>query len=300
MSQPNFLILGAPKAGTTSLYHYLKQHPDVFMPSDKEPNIFFHLNNSTVYRDALTTHLRHDDTETKYDCYLDLFKGAKAKAIGEASTLYLPFAHAARNIKAHLPQVKLIAILRNPAERAYSHYVHLLRDNREPIKTFAEALAAESERVASNWYPSFHYRTLGYYHAQLSSYLALFPKENLRVYLFEDLKEPQKLATDIFRFLGVDERFQPDVSLQLNASGLPKSQALHGFVKSDNPLKTFAASLLPERFKLKIVDHINKRNLAKAPALEPTLKARLLEGYKEDILKLQDVLERDLSGWLKT
>jgi Sulfotransferase family len=298
MPLPNFLIIGAAKAGTTSVYHYLKQHPDVFMPSSKEPNLFFHLNNPAIYRDAFTTKLQYKPDETDFEQYQALFRETRVKRIGEASTLYLPFEHAAKNIHAHLPEVKLIAILRHPVDRAYSQHVHLVRDGREPIPDFGAALEAEPERIREGWFPSFYYRTTGYYAQQLTKYFELFPKESLRVYLYEDLKQPQQLVADIFKFLGVDETFTPDFSLQLNISGLPKNRGLHDFVKSRNPLKSLVTSLLPESVKLNIVDQVNRRNLTKPPPLSPTLRQVLLEDYKEDMVHLQDLLGRDLSDWL--
>lgn len=299
MLAPTFLIIGAAKAGTTSLHYYLKQHPEVFMPTVKEPDFFFFANTNIRFRDATTTVIQPAPHATDARAYQHLFaKAGNAREVGEASTLYLYGEHVAKAIRDYLPQVKLIVMLRNPADRAYSHHSHLVRDNREPLRDFRQALAAEQGRVRDGWYPSFHYRATGRYSRQLAKYSALFREEQLKVYLYEDLiNDPIGLVKDVYRFLGVDDTFTPDTSLAFNASGIPKNRGLHEFVTRRNPLKSLAASLLPETARLKLAVRINSWNLSKTERLPPELREELLHGYRDDLDVLQELLGRDLSNW---
>lgn len=157
MSEPNFLIIGAAKAGTTSLYHYLAQHPQVFLSANKEPHFFALENNPPDYKgpgDEQGVRSRITDWQS----YLALFSKATGqhRAIGEASTLYLYHPDAPSNIHRHLPDMKMIALLRNPVDAAYSAFGHMYREGREPCNDFMQALKEEDHRVAENWAPSRH------------------------------------------------------------------------------------------------------------------------------------------------
>src|ERR687883_42510 len=157
---PNFFVVGAQKAGTTSLYYYLKQHPEVYMSPVKEPH-FFEGMQSEFYRPG-----RKVMPVTCLGDYQALFQGvSNEKAIGEASAscLYSPKAPAL--LKGAIPNAKLIAVLRNPVDRAYSNFLHCIRVNREPLPSFAGALQAEEGRIRNNWGPLWHYKQKGFYYA---------------------------------------------------------------------------------------------------------------------------------------
>jgi len=150
---PNFLIVGAPKSGTTSLYYYLKEHPEIYMSKLKEPHFFSKECKNLPFRGPKDESLG----STKYmnltwEDYQNLFKGAITyKAVGEASADYLYyFKCSIKNIKKYLGNPKIIIILRNPIERAFSAYLHMLRDGREYL-SFREALHMEEERKKNNW-----------------------------------------------------------------------------------------------------------------------------------------------------
>ncbi|EPZ44556.1 hypothetical protein N007_10785 [Alicyclobacillus acidoterrestris ATCC 49025] len=155
---PNFLVIGAAKAGTTALYRYLSQHPEVFMPSIKEPN-YFALANREVRFQGPGDDRTNRSSITRFADYQALFDEADGyQAVGEASPMYLYTADAANRIHDLIPNVKLIVILRDPVERAHSAYLHLRRDEREPLANFADAIAAEEERIAKHWAPMWHLR----------------------------------------------------------------------------------------------------------------------------------------------
>ena len=218
--KPNFIIIGAMKAATTSLYTYLKQHPDVFMTSIKEPMFFNNFQKETNFK----LHGRKTKKITTFEQYYTLFNSVKNEsAIGEASPSYISNKDCPNLIHKHLPNTKIIAVLRQPVARAYSNYLHARRADRESISNFETAFNKETERKTENWSPLYHYKSKGYYAEQLEQYFNLFPKENIKVVLFEDLvKNPIRITQEVFKFLNIDNSFIPDTSKKANVSGTPK------------------------------------------------------------------------------
>jgi hypothetical protein len=308
---PNFLIIGAAKSGTTAVWHYLKQHPEIYMSPTKHTRFFaFEVEEPSFQGPAPTMRGPAGRNQsvpyaiTDIDAYHALFDGATNEiAVGEASHSYLYQPQAAQRIRNYSPEMKLIAILRNPAERAFSHYRQMVRDGRESIPDFAQALAEEEKRVRENWWPDFHYIQTGLYYAQLKRYFDLFEHDQLKIYLYEDLNsDPLSLTRDIFRFLGVNELFTPQATARYNASGLPKSKILHSSLQKLRRTMPVAERILPKgqyRRLLRVGSSLHNQNLTKA-RLSPEVRRRAIEDYfREDILKLQGLLQRDLSAWLK-
>ena len=304
---PNFLIVGAQKAGTTALYQYLKQHPDVFMSPVKEPHFFAFEGRELPFRGPRDRETLGHMVVNDEGAYRDLFAGAKGEAArGEASAMYLYVEEAVGGILRHAPDAKIVAVLRNPADRAYSSFLHMIRDGREPIPDFGRALAAEEERIRGNWSPIWHYRRMGFYHEQVSHYYEAFGPEGMRVYLYEDLEgDPEGVLWDIHTFIGVDPSFVPDVSARYNVSGVPKSErlhALHRFLLRPNPVKAALKPFFPKGLRRRMVEGslstLRSRNLVKPPFPKET-RRDLVEGYRADIQKLESLLGRDLSGWLR-
>ncbi len=261
MVMPNFLVIGAAKAGTTSLYHYLNQHPQIYMTPIKETN-FFALeglpvdfcgpgDQDYIKRFAIT------DKQS----YQEQFQGITSEhAMGEASPLYLYSIVAPSRIRHYIPDVKLIAILRHPVDRAYSSFLHLLRDGREFITDFARSLEEEELRTCSNWEHIWHYRQMGFYYRQLKRYYDLFNRCQIRVYLYDEFNQsPGRILLDIFQFLNVDETFMPDTSIRHNETSITQD---------------------------------------KRPPLLPEVRREMIKAYQEDILQLQNLIQIDLSKWL--
>ncbi|MCB0184311.1 MAG: sulfotransferase [Caldilineaceae bacterium] len=296
---PNFLIIGAAKAGTTSLYNYLQQHPEVYMCPLKEPK-FFSLEGNPLTFAGPGDQRANRHTVTRLDEYQALFaKAHTQKAVGEKSPIYLYDAETPQRIKHYLPDVKLIVIMRNPIERAYSNYLHMVRDSRESHSNFLDALEAEEQRIQQNWAYGWHYRQMGYYATQLTRYYEHFDPAQIQVYLHEDLRnEPQQMLQSLFRFIGVDPTFMPDMSLQENKTGIPVNAKLQLFLKYEHPLKDLAKPLLPKRYRERLRVNVLNRNLRKAPKLDPTVRDALKEEYRSDILHLETLIQRDLRAWL--
>jgi hypothetical protein len=216
VSLPNFLIIGAAKAGTNALYHYLRQHPQVYMSPWKEPKFFAFESEADLGfraangRDApVNASVILDQAE-----YEELFDDARDDELarGEASTHYLYVERSPARIKALIPDAKLIAVLRNPVDRAFSSYQHLVRDDLEPLD-FGAALDAEPQRIAEHYAYLYRYTDMGFYSEQLDRYEKTFPENQLCVLLYDDLRsDPEGTCRRIFSFLGVDEDFVPDMS----------------------------------------------------------------------------------------
>jgi hypothetical protein len=300
MTLPNFLIIGAAKSGTSSVFAYLGQHPDVFISSAKEPN-YFALADQRVRFTGPGDSIINEASVTRRDAYEALFKSARpGMAIGEASTLYLSTPSAAAAIRRHVPGMRLIAILRDPAERAYSSYLHMRRDGREPCETFEQALAQEETRVRDGWEHLWHYTRLGFYHQQLERYVGLFPRDQIAVWLYEDLQaDPQRVLREVFTFLEVDPTFEPDMSVKHKVAGTPRSKALHAVLTRPNPAKSLAKKLLPDRVRGRLYGTLMQRNIvAHRNGLPPDLRLKLQSLFRGDVERLATLLGRDLSAWL--
>ena len=294
MILPNFLIIGAAKAGTTALHKYLKQHPQVYMTPTKETN-FFAFEGEEINFQGIGDEALKDFSITDLESYQAQFAGVTTeKAIGEACPSYLYYPQAANKIKKYIPDVRLIVILRNPVDRAYANFLHTVRDDRETHKDFALALQAEETRINNNWEWFWHYVRAGFYGKQLQHYYEIFPGDQIKVYLYEDLKaDAIALLQDIFRWLEVDDTFVPDLALRPNKSGMPKNKLFHQILTKPNPIKTLLKPLFPAKLRQKI----QHQNLS-TPQLSLEVKEQLLDIYRADILQCQDLINRDLEPWL--
>ena len=298
MKMPNFFIIGSAKAGTSSLYHYLKQHPQIYMSPVKEPRFFAFEGEEPVFCGPSTNHDRKFAVNTLEE-YRQLFEGVTDEiAIGEASPVYMHIPKAAQRIKQYVPEAKIIAILRHPAERAFSAFSHLVREGYETL-SFEEALQQERERIERQWIPLFYYEELGFYHRQLQHYFELFEREQIRIYLYEELAaNSSQVVGDIYEFLGVDSNFEPNLSQRKNVSGIPKSRFLYDLFTKDNAIKSVFKPLLSNQIRRKFYNIVTTKTLKPKPKLATATKSNLIQIYREDILRLQDLIDRDLSPWL--
>jgi hypothetical protein len=319
---PTFLVIGAAKSASTSLHNYLGQHPDIYMSHMKEPNFFCFEGATPAFRfppecegagDAVRARLRNAILRNRISSleqYCRLFAGAtNQRVLGESSVHYLYSKDAPRLIKKHIPDVRLVAILRNPADRAYSRFLHSRRDGLEPLADFAAALAIEDKRIAGGYAAAWHYRCRGYYHEQLQRYYQLFDRKQIHIMLYEDFgADPLTQIQALFGFLEVDPAFAPAMAERFNDSGKPRiavrSWQMDALLNSANPIKNCAKWLLPSaalRSVRNLIDTCNTRHVAspKYGPLSPVLRRQLQDEYRPDILKLQDLIGKDLSRWLQ-
>jgi hypothetical protein len=293
---PNFLIIGVGKAGTTAMWHFLRQHPNIYMSSRKEPEFFSMHGQPTDFRgprDGKSGHL-----VTERDAYEDLFRGVKTeRAIGETSVWYLYLPNAAPAIKQLLPDVKLIAILRDPVERAFSNYLHTATGGLEPLP-FREAMHAEERRILDHWSPMFHYKQKGFYFKQISHYLRFFSGDQMKICFFEDfMQNGGALLTDIFNFLGVPP-VSVDTRTRINEVRALRSKTFDR-ISRGNILTQSIKPLLPGSMRRSLRTTVDKLNRKPKPRLSEEDRAEFIKVYRDDILRLSDLLRRDLSNWLE-
>jgi hypothetical protein len=289
MTLPTFIVIGVAKAGTTSLYRYLDQHPEVFMYPEKGTNYF-------GYEDARDWKwadegepplLRHFRVKT-FEEYEAAFAGASGeRAVGEVSPQYFRSPSAAERMHARLPDVQVIVSLRNPAERAFSGYLMRIRRG-EHVKSPSEDLVADSSHVRE-----------GFYHRRMKRYFDAFPREQIKVLLFDEFKrDSAQVMDEVFSFVGVDPGFRPDTELRHNPANVPRSRVLNRLLYQPAVIRT-AKAVLPAGLHGS-AKRVREVNLEKPPTMSPDLRARLLDLYREDILSLERLVQRDLSTvWLK-
>lgn len=304
MTLPNFLIFGVQKAGTTSVYNYLKQHPQVYTSPVKETEFMSceSARNPELLTDEDKLGLTKGGRQkiVTIERYEALFEQAgDAIARGEASPNYL-FAHqqAVPNIQTYTPNAKLIAILRNPVERAYSDYLMSLRQVVGNRKSLAEQVETSGKTS--------HTLLKGLYYEGTRHFLDAFGPEQVKIFLFDDLrKDSAGLMRELYKFIGVDSRFEANTQQQSQTAEVPKNSTINRLLRTKNPLRTGAAKVLravvSEDHRQKLRSQLIAANSQGKEKLPLTNKERqLLEDYyREDILQLQTLLNRDLSHWFK-
>ncbi|MEM9907106.1 MAG: sulfotransferase, partial [Cyanobacteria bacterium P01_D01_bin.44] len=233
---PTFLIIGVQKSGTTSIYNYLKRHPQIFMSPVKETN-FFEREWTQELPEVLAR--RKTPINTLAD-YTQLFVGATDEiALGEASPNYM-FHHqrSVELIHAQIPDAKLIAVLRNPVERAYSDYLMNVRDAvGKQHRSLAEQVKTRGE--------SSYVLLKGKYTDSIQHFIDVFGADQVQVFLYDDLrKDAIAFMQQMYEFIGVDTTFTPDTSRKAQTAQVPKNQALNRLLKTENPVRSAASGLL--------------------------------------------------------
>ena len=288
MSLPNFIIAGAAKCGTTSLFHYLKQHPEIGMLESKEGHFF------VDFRVKIRS---LQEYEALFEDLADM------KAIGEAPVRALYDENALRKIKECLPGVRVILILRNPADMAYSLWGHMVR-NGERL-SFRRALKVEPRRLAdpefrtrcSNWHGDYYYFHRGLYFEQVRRCFELFGRESVQVLLFDDLRRaPLDTCRECFDFLDVDPHFDPVIARH-NVGKVYRHRGLHKLLA----MPPAWLRILEDEFMGKRVrqwrEALMQWNTRRLPPFDPGLRAEMLKGYRADIRNLETLLDRDLTHW---
>ena len=298
---PNFLIVGAAKCGTTSLYHYLRQHPDIYMSPVKEPR-FFSDRAGNPGRGPGDDSIVQSGVGT-FDDYLRLFKkNISKKAVGEASadTLF-HFERTIPAIQRYLGDPRIVIILRDPVNRAYSAYNYHVRDGREEL-SFKEALIAEEQRKRDGYVYMWQYREGGLYADRVRAFQEHFSR--VQVLLYDELKKDAlSLLRSLYVFLDVNPDFIPDMRHRHNVSGIPRwSLPNNLFVRPKRLHKvtrTIGGAILGADRWVRLRDRLRSVMLQKPGAVEPEIEQQLRWFYRDDILKLQDYIGRDLSSWLE-
>lgn len=289
--RPNFVLIGAAKAGTTSLHRWLGQHPDVFVPRQKELHYFaapWLRENCSGPGDARTL----QDIPPDWDAYLAHYAAADGRrAVGDMSPSYFAWWPSRDAIRQRLGRPNIVLLLRDPVEKAYSQYMHLVRDGRETL-SFADALAAEPERTARGFGALWRYVASVRYAEPTERFIEAFGADRVRVLFFEELvRDPAGTLRDILGFLGVDPDVPIDTSEVRNRSGAPKSRALAAML--NNPaLRRAARSLLPGGLVARLGRRATAMNTGAKPALDERSRAQIRERVKDDVVRLTSLLGR--------
>lgn len=286
------MVIGAAKAGTTALYWYLAEHPSVFMSRVKETNYFAYgvdREGRTLFGDP---ELHYFPVKTLPE-YQELFRDTGgAASVGEVSPMYLECPQSAGRIQRALPDVKIICFLRHPVDRAYSDYLMYLRQRKQKFEPAREL------QPSARWArPDSHWMEIGKYHAPLSRYYELFPREQIRIFLFDDLKRnPLGVVQEVYRFIGVDPTFQPDLETPHNVGGIPASKLVEGAL-TNRTLRAVVEPWIPKR-AANWVRRLRTRNMRQAPALPAALRSELTGYFQEDIARTGELIGRSLNHWL--
>ena len=280
--RPNFFLVGAPRSGTSAMYSLLKQHPEVHLAILKEPHFF-----GTDL--TIQPHTIRDP-----ELYLGLFAEAGDRpCVGEGSVWYLSSALAAREIREFSPGAKILALLREPSEMAYSLYHLYRRTGNEELPSFAEALAAQEERRQGRRIPAATYFPEGLQYVEaaraadkLERFFAAFGRDRVRVVLFEDFRRDNaKVYREVLEFLEIDPGFVPEFD-PARAAARIQEMAIRQLRRTD------------PRVRRKIGREGLRQHAGPArEPMSPELRARLREIFRPDVARLSELLGRDLSAW---
>jgi len=294
---PNLFIVGAAKAGTTSLYAYLRGHPDVFFPPIKEPHYFADVRPAPEHRYAQRRFI------TRREDYLALFTQAGgAKLRGDASPSYLWAENAPARIAEVAPEARIVVILRDPVERAYSHYLMEFREGADH-GGFLEALRRDLARPRKGWAVSHLYVELGFYAEQLARYFLHFPRQQIFILELEELRTPpsrQAALTRLCAFLGIDADGLDEAALAHIANGYaaPRAEWLRRLAGA-HWARAIGQRLVPERLGRGVFERFFLRPAA-PPPIPAEAKALLTELYAPEIARLEALLGRPLPSLRRT
>ena len=297
---PNFLIAGAPKSGTTSLYHYLDQHPGIYMSAIKEPHYFAAEIREENCDPGLRCRIARERNRcsgivAEWDEYLRLFENATDEtALGEASVCYLWSPTAPARIAERIPDARILVILRNPVDRAFSQYLHGLGSG--VIEwSFREHIRRNLRHRSGQFCAHYPFLEFGLYSKQVARYLDRFGR-NVRVGYYEDWRDrPMEVFRDICRFLNVSPKFSPDMSRRHLTPQIPRSGAI-GWLKRSGWWQA-AARVTPARLRPLIRGSLIRR--PGTTRMDAADRRYVLDFYREDIRKLAGLVGCDLDGWLR-
>jgi hypothetical protein len=302
MALPDFFIIGAPKAGTSALHLALSGHPQLYLSPVKEPKYF------------LTPGVRPTDQTGPGDAhsalewiwrrshYEALFEPAPRGTVrGESTALYLYDRAAQRRIAEAVPRAKLIAILRDPVDRAYSNWMHLWSDGLEPLADFVAACDAEDFRVRAGWAPFWHYRRLGRYGEQLEHLLGLFPEDQIRILRYRQLVDsPGETLDSICAFLGVER----DPTLTVPAENMRplarpsrKYSVLAPLMRAGAALGAHAPPQVWRKASVPLLWALHRGGTPR-PELAVEARRRLLDYFANDVALLERITGDSFSDWL--
>lgn len=301
--RPDFLVIGAPKAGTTALHAALAQHPDVFVSDPKEPKYWLCDGAPPpAWRGPGDKHSQQEWVWRPEE-YFPLFEPAAGHQVrGESTPFYLWSRGAHRRIAEDLPRARLVAVVRDPIDRAYSNWMHLWSDGLEPEPDFVTAFGRETERVRAGWAPFWRYRELGRYGEQLQHLHRHVDPSRILVVRYRDLvDEPAATIDRVSRFLGIREGLVDAIPRDNSRAFVPpgwRPRVFGPVVRGGARLGQFAPPQVWRRVHPLTIGLLSDRSEAARPRLDPARRQRLVDTYADDIGLLSELTGQDFEDWL--
>jgi hypothetical protein len=297
---PDFLVIGAPKAGTTALHAALAQHPGLYMSPIKEPKHFL-TDGPPPARGGpgdVQTYREHVWRRADYEALFDAAPPGTLR--GESTPLYMYDPDAMRRIHEAIPDAKLIAIVRDPVERSHSNWTHLWSAGLEPIGDFVQACAEEQRRIDAGWASFWHYTGLSRYGEQLEHVFSLFPRDQVLVIRYRQLvDEPAKTLDEIFAFLGVEPGVVTEIPRQ-NVTSHPEATLSHRAVAQLLRASAAVGRFLPGSAWDGVTGRLERflqRHSRERQPLSWEQRQALIPRFEADLELLERVLDADFSDW---
>ena len=292
---PNFFIAGVSRSGTTSLYHYMSQHPLIDFPELKEPRYFSH-GSVVLPQKGPGDYTVDQKLVATWDDYCAIYEGLENTFIGDASSEHL------YNYKSVIPEtlkrlgdIPIILMLRNPVDRSYSAYNNLVRDGRETLP-FEQALEKEEERKEANFDEMWHYTSVSKYSKSVDAFKANFSK--VKVLIFEEfIENPEKYVAEIFDFMGAPQLERVNTAITYSKSGKPKSKLITLLFGRNSSLGNTIRNIVFSILGRTNVERLGKYLISVNKELSKDIRIRLFEYFASDIEELEKVLGRDLNLW---
>jgi sulfotransferase family protein len=302
MALPDFFVAGAPKAGSTALHAALARHPSLYMSAVKEPK-FFLSDGPPPTRGGpgdVRTYKEHVWQRADYEALFDPATAGQLR--GESTPFYLYDRAAQQRIRAMIPGAKLIAVLRDPIERAHSNWTHLWSAGLDPIDDFVAACGEEQRRIDAGWADFWHYTALGRYGEQLAHLYEVFPREQVFVFRYRTLLEqPAQVLDQICAFLGVPQGVLAEVPRE-NVTAHPQVTLRHRALSRVLRAGAAASTVLPGKTEAAVVGALERRLQQDAPPRQPLTweeRQALIPAFAADVRLLEGVTGESFSDWLQ-
>jgi len=297
MSGPQFLIIGAARSGTTALYQYLAEHPGLFLTEPKEPHFFALAGSTPAFTGPGDRQTINRLAVTDRDAYLRLYRDARPDQVrGEASVSTMYYPDAVTRLREMAPDARLVCVLRDPVDRAFSAYGFMRTRGWEPCATFEEALADEPRRIAEGWHHIWHYTAMSRYGEQLAHALEVFPREQVLVLRHEDMTaDPDAVLARVYAHVGV-QPVPRTVAPDPHRSGEPRSRFLGRVVSTHHPLKKLLSPLVPTSLRRRLRRQIVARNIVRV-SYRPETRRALVKTFGPDLDLLEQVTGLDVAAW---
>jgi hypothetical protein len=299
---PDFFLIGAPKAGSSALHAALAQHPGLFLSPVKEPKYYLCGDSPPpAYRGPGDAH-SNQEWIWQRERYLDLFDSAPEGTLrGESTPFYLYNRDARRRIAADRPDAKLIAVLRDPVDRAYSNWMHLRMDGLEPREDIVDAIRREPDRVDAGWAPFWHYQRVGMYGRQVEDVFRHFPREQVLLLRYKHLVDhPEQTLDRVCDFLGVAKSSSlavPRDNSRRFVQNSPRTRAIGSVIRTGATVGQFFPPGVWRRISRPLVDQLQRGGDEARPKLTPQQRAILLEPHLPDIALLEQLTGESFEEW---